>query len=129
MHADGAGGNGFARLAAAGKESFVAGPACRTHARSACIGVHLRLNFLLPAGVVSATVVQRIVRLEAGLIGDAKPVGEGVSELRVDYGPGYRVYFVQRGQVLTILLCGADKRSRRRDSACAESLAAELENQ
>jgi putative addiction module killer protein len=73
-------------------------------------------------------IAQRIVRLQAGLIGDAKPVGDGVSELRVDHGPGYRVYFVQRGRVLIILLCGGDKRSQRRDIARAKALAAELED-
>ena len=71
---------------------------------------------------------QRIVRLQSGLIGDAKPVGGGISELRVDYGPGYRVYFVQRGAVLIILLCGGDKRSQSRDIARARTLAGELED-
>jgi putative addiction module killer protein len=72
-------------------------------------------------------IAQRIVRLQAGLTGDVKPVGEGVSELRIDYGPGYRLYFVQRGRVLIVLLCGGDKRSERRDVARAKTLAAELE--
>jgi putative addiction module killer protein len=72
-------------------------------------------------------IAQRIVRLEAGLVGDAKSVGGGVSELRVDYGPGYRVYFVQRGRVLIMLLCGGDKRSQRRDIVRAKALAADLE--
>ena len=72
-------------------------------------------------------IAQRIVHLQTGLFGDAKPVGGGVSELRVDYGPGYLVYFVQRGQVLNILLCGAAKRTQRRDIAKAKVLAAELE--
>ncbi|HXA22728.1 MAG TPA: type II toxin-antitoxin system RelE/ParE family toxin [Acetobacteraceae bacterium] len=67
------------------------------------------------------------MHLQTGLFGDAKPVGGGVSELRVDYGPGYLVYFVQRGQVLNILLCGAAKRTQRRDIAKAKVLAAELE--
>ena len=75
----------------------------------------------------AARIAQRIVRLQAGLIGDVKPVGSGVSELRVDYGPGYRVYFIRRGQMLIILLCGGDKRSQRRDIARAQALAAELE--
>jgi putative addiction module killer protein len=73
-------------------------------------------------------IAQRIVRLQSGLIGDAKPVGGGVSELRIDYGPGCRVYFVQRGQVLIILLCGGDKRSQSRDISRAKALATELED-
>ena len=73
-------------------------------------------------------IAQRIVRLQSGLIGDVKPVGGGVSELRIDHGPGYRVYFVKRGTVLIILLCGGDKRSQSRDIARARSLANELED-
>jgi putative addiction module killer protein len=73
-------------------------------------------------------IAQRIVRLQSGLIGDSKPVGEGVSELRIDYGPGYRLYFVQRRQVLIILLCGGDKSLQRRDINRAKSLAATLED-
>jgi len=72
-------------------------------------------------------IAQRIVRLQAGLFGDVKPVGDGISELRVDHGPGYRVYFVQRGPVLIVLLCGGAKRSQKRDIARAKALAAELE--
>jgi putative addiction module killer protein len=56
-------------------------------------------------------IAQGVVRLQSGLLGDVKPVGEGVSELRVDHGPGYRVYFVRRGAVLIVLLCGGDKRT------------------
>jgi putative addiction module killer protein len=56
------------------------------------------------------------------LLGDVAPVGEGVSELRIDYGPGYRLYFVQRGVVLIILLCGGDKRTQQRDIARAKAL-------
>jgi putative addiction module killer protein len=65
----------------------------------------------------------RISRLEAGNAGDVKPVGEGVSELRIDYGPGYRVYFVRRGPLLILLLCGGDKRGQDKDIAEAKRLA------
>ncbi|POS07291.1 addiction module antitoxin RelB [Burkholderia gladioli] len=70
-----------------------------------------------------AKIQVRIERLASGLPGDVKPVGEGVSELRVDYGPGYRVYFVQRRNVCVILLCGGDKRTQARDIARAITLA------
>ena len=76
----------------------------------------------------AARIAQRIVRLQAGLLGDAKSVGERVMELRVDAGPGYRVYFVQRGRILIILLCGGDKKSQRRDIERAKALADELED-
>jgi putative addiction module killer protein len=62
-----------------------------------------------------ARVQVRIDRLQLGLPGDVKPVGEGVSELRLDYGPGYRVYFMRRGHELIILLAGGDKRTQDRD--------------
>lgn len=64
----------------------------------------------------------RIRRLSLGNPGDVKPVGEGVSELRIDYGPGYRVYFVQRGQQVVILLAGGDKRTQERDIRTALEL-------
>ncbi|HEV2210019.1 MAG TPA: type II toxin-antitoxin system RelE/ParE family toxin [Verrucomicrobiae bacterium] len=67
-----------------------------------------------------ARVLARIGRVRRGNLGDCKPVGEGVSELRVDYGPGYRVYFGQKGQMLVVLLCGGDKRTQRRDIALAQ---------
>ncbi len=73
-------------------------------------------------------IAQRIVRLQSGLLGDVKPVGDGVSELRVDYGPGYRMYFVQRGKILIVLLCGGDKRTQARDIGAAKALAADLED-
>jgi len=65
----------------------------------------------------------RIRRLELGNPGDVRPVGEGVSELRISYGPGYRVYFVRRGQSLVILLAGGDKSSQARDITRARRLA------
>ncbi|MBF0327193.1 MAG: type II toxin-antitoxin system RelE/ParE family toxin [Alphaproteobacteria bacterium] len=71
-------------------------------------------------------IAQRIVRLQAGLFGDAK-FFDGIGELRVDYGPGYRVYFVQRGAVVVVLLCGGDKGSQSRDIKHAKALASELE--
>lgn len=61
-----------------------------------------------------ARVLARLARVRQGNLGDWKPVGEGVSELRVDYGPGYRVYFGQKGQTLVVLLCGGDKRTQDR---------------
>lgn len=65
----------------------------------------------------------RIRRLSLGNPGDVRPVGEGVSELRIDYGPGYRVYFVQRGQRVVILLAGGDKRTQSQDIETAIVLA------
>jgi putative addiction module killer protein len=68
----------------------------------------------------------RIRRLSLGNPGDVKPVGEGVSELRIDYGPGYLVYFVQRGERLVILLAGGDKRTQNRNINTALELARAL---
>ena len=65
----------------------------------------------------------RIRRLSLGNPGDVRPVGVGVSELRIDYGPGYRVYFVRRGSALVILLAGGDKSSQQRDITRARDLA------
>jgi putative addiction module killer protein len=70
-------------------------------------------------------ITARIRRLSLGNFGDVKPVGGGVSEMRVDYGPGYRVYFVQRGEMLVILLAGGDKSTQGRDIARARELARE----
>lgn len=70
-------------------------------------------------------VARRIVRVQSGLMGDVK-FFDGIGELRIDYGPGYRVYFVQRGQVLIVLLCGGDKGSQTRDIARAVALAKEI---
>jgi putative addiction module killer protein len=73
-----------------------------------------------------ARVQVRIERLASGLAGDVKPVGEGVSELRIDYGPGYRVYFTKRGASLLILLAGGDKRTQAADIKTAIRLARNL---
>ena len=70
-----------------------------------------------------ARIKARIDRLQLGLLGDVKPVGEGVSEMRIDYGPGYRIYFAQRGRELVILLAGGDKRTQSRDIKKALELA------
>jgi putative addiction module killer protein len=64
----------------------------------------------------------------AGNAGDAKSVGGSVSELRIDYGPGYRVYFTRRGQALVILLCGGDKRTQSWDIRKATEIAEKLED-
>lgn len=68
----------------------------------------------------------RVRRLAFGNFGDVQPAGEGVSELRLHFGPGYRVYFVQRGQVLIVLLSGGDKSTQDRDIAQASRLAKEM---
>lgn len=68
----------------------------------------------------------RVRRLSMGNPGDVKPVGQGVSEMRIDYGPGYRVYFIQRGESLVILLAGGDKRTQERDIKTALDLAQDL---
>jgi len=73
-----------------------------------------------------ARIVARIERVTFGLMGDVKSVGGSVSELRIDYGAGYRVYFTWRGDELVILLCGGDKSSQARDIAKAKEMAAEL---
>ena len=65
----------------------------------------------------------RILRLRYGNPGDVKPVGEGVSEMRIDYGPGYRVYFVKRGAMLVILLAGGAKPTQDKDIKTALKLA------
>jgi putative addiction module killer protein len=68
-----------------------------------------------------------IRRISTGNFGDSKPVGDDVSELRIDYGPGYRVYFTMQGQEMVILLCGGDKSSQSRDINAAKRIAKNLE--
>jgi putative addiction module killer protein len=71
-------------------------------------------------------IYQRIERLARGNPGDVKPSGEGVSEMRIDYGPGYRVYYKDTGKEIIILLCGGDKTTQSRDIENAKKLAREL---
>ncbi|MFA7637776.1 MAG: type II toxin-antitoxin system RelE/ParE family toxin [Parvibaculum sp.] len=73
-----------------------------------------------------ARILVRIDRLGRGNPGDVKPVGEGVSELRITYGPGYRVYFTQRSNRLVLLLCDGNKSSQKRDIATALAMAREI---
>lgn len=73
-----------------------------------------------------ARVLVRIERLASGNAGDVRPVGEGISEMRIDYGPGYRVYFTKRGSELIILLAGGDKSSQTADIKVALRLARNL---
>jgi putative addiction module killer protein len=70
-------------------------------------------------------IAQRLLRVQSGLLGDAK-FFEGIGELRIDYGPGYRLYFVRRGKALIILLCGGDKSTQARDISRAKKMAQEV---
>jgi putative addiction module killer protein len=72
-------------------------------------------------------ILTRIKRLAIGNHGDVKPAGEGISELRIDYGPGYRVYFKDTGQEIIIILCGGDKRTQSKDIEKAKELLENLE--
>jgi putative addiction module killer protein len=72
-----------------------------------------------------AKIAARVRRLAFGNPGDVKPVGEGISELRIHHGAGYRVYFVQRGLLLIMLLCGGDKATQDKDIATAKKLVKE----
>ena len=76
-----------------------------------------------------ALIAARLFRVSNGLLGDIKPVGQGVSELRIHYGKGYRVYFKQRGNELIILLCGGDKSSQSKDIKTAQLLAKQWSNE
>jgi len=79
---------------------------------------------------IAQTIINaRIRRISAGNFGDAKSVGDGVSELRVNYGPGYRVYYTKRGQEIIVLLCGGDKSTQNRDIEIAKRIANNLEEE
>lgn len=71
----------------------------------------------------AARIQARIDRLAGGNPGAVKPVGAGVSEMKIDYGPGYRIYFLQRGPIVVVLLCGGDKSTQARDIAEAKRIA------
>ena len=71
-----------------------------------------------------ALIAARLVRLASGHPGDVSPVGEGISELRIHYGPGYRIYYKPEGDMIIILLCGGDKSSQERDINAAKEIAA-----
>jgi putative addiction module killer protein len=73
----------------------------------------------------AARIQVRLDRGAAGNPGDVKPVGDGISELRIDYGPGYRVYFMRRGLLIVVLLCGGDKSTQDKDIAQAKAIAAQ----
>ena len=81
----------------------------------------------LPDASVRGVVVARIKRLERGLMGDVEPVGDGVSELRIHFGAGWRIYFVQRGVQLIVLLAGGSKRTQKADIKRARAFAALLD--
>lgn len=76
-----------------------------------------------------ARIAKRIDRIAAGNLGDIKSVGDGVSELRFTFGPGYRVYYTRRGDIVVILLCGGDKGSQIRDIERAKAMALEIAGQ
>lgn len=80
----------------------------------------------LSDSIAKAKITSRIQRLKYGNPGDVKPVGEGVSEMRIDHGPGYRVYYVNRGNTIIVILCGGDKTTQQSDIDRALRLADEL---
>lgn len=79
--------------------------------------------------VARARIAKRIDRVAAGNFGDAKSVGDGVGELRFTFGPGYRVYYTRRGDVVVILLCGGDKGTQAKDIEQAKAMARDIEAQ
>jgi putative addiction module killer protein len=89
----------------------------------------VQAGFFRPVRSVPDAAPVRSTRLALGNPGDVRPVGKGVRELRIDVGPGYRVYFVQRGSMLIVLLCGGDKRTQKRDIRVAKDMAGNLENE
>lgn len=88
--------------------------------------VYIQWFYRLPDRRARARINTRIRRLSLGNFGDVKSVGQGVSELRINYGPDYRVYFTQRRQTLVILLAGGDKRTQDQDIKTVQNLARNL---
>ena len=80
----------------------------------------------VPDRMGKAKILRRMLNAEVGNFGDCGPVGGGISEMRIDYGPGYRVYFKRSGATIYVLLCGGDKSSQKRDIARARRIAGEL---
>jgi putative addiction module killer protein len=80
----------------------------------------------LPDRSAKARIEMRLRRAELGNLGDVRPVGSGVREMRIDHGPGYRLYYIQQGDVLIVMLCGGDKGSQQRDIRAALDIAAAL---
>jgi putative addiction module killer protein len=76
-----------------------------------------------------ARIAARLDRVADGNFGDVKPVGHAISELRIDYGPGYRVYFIQRGSVLVVVLAGGDKRTQHADIQTARRISSDWERE
>jgi putative addiction module killer protein len=79
--------------------------------------------------IAQSIIIARIRRISVGNFGDSKPVGDGIFELRIDYGPGFRVYFTQREQEIIILLCGGDKSTQSRDIETAKWIAKNIEGE
>jgi len=96
------------------------------HGRGASDGRVFGLLHRLSDANAVARITGRIRRMEMGNPGDTKSVGQGILEMRVDYGPGYRIYYVHRGAQIVILLCGGDKRRQQKDIKQAQKLAETL---
>ncbi|MCC6327144.1 MAG: type II toxin-antitoxin system RelE/ParE family toxin [Acidobacteria bacterium] len=77
--------------------------------------------------IAKARIAARIRSAEAGNFGDAEPIGDGISEMRIHVGPGYRLYFCRRGKVVYLLICGGDKSTQKKDIKLAKAILKELE--
>lgn len=106
---------------AGGRKSFI-NDKCRSSGKPRCFGGGACVCAMI---VGWALIASRLDRLAFGHVGDARSVGDGVSELRIHHGPGYRVYFARRGDTVILLLCGGDKGSQRKDIGMAKQLLAE----